>query len=215
MLVVTVGFNVLTGSVAAPYSIAAALMVMIYALGNVSGGHFNPAVTLSILASGRNKISTSDALYYILAQMLGGIAAAITYVSVLNRAFHLGPVGGHSWSNAAVAEIIFTALLCFVVLSVATTATPSRDMFGLAIGSCITVAGFAIGGVSGASLNPAVSVGIDVADAIKGAKFGDSILYSVFEIVGALVAAGAFYGTRPNEYLKVGGGVPAGAKVAV
>jgi glycerol uptake facilitator-like aquaporin len=50
-------------------------------------------------------------------------------------------------------------LLCFVVLSVATTMSPSKDMFGLAIGACVTVGGFAIGGVSGGSLNPAVSVG--------------------------------------------------------
>lgn len=213
-LVVTVGFCVLGGTTAAAWSIAASLMVMIYALGNVSGGHFNPAVTTAVLLSGRNKISLTDALWYVSAQILGGIAAGLTFVTLLQRAAHLGPVAGHTWAHAATAEIIFTAVLCFVVLSVATTSTPSRDMFGLAIGSCITVAGFAIGGVSGASLNPAVSLGLDVADAVKGAKFGDSILYSVFELVGAAVAAVAFYGTRPNEYAKDGRGsqqaLPAG-----
>jgi aquaporin Z len=61
----TVGLNVLTGSLSAAFSIAAALMCMIYALGSVSGGHFNPAVTLSILFSGRGKITGTDALYYI------------------------------------------------------------------------------------------------------------------------------------------------------
>jgi aquaporin Z len=203
-LVVTLAFNVLGGSTAGAWSIAASLMVMIYALGNCSGAHFNPAVTACILMSGRNKISLNDALWYVLAQTLGGVAAGLTTVTLLQRSAHLGPAGGHTWAHAATAEIIFTAVLCFVVLSVATTATPSRDMFGLAIGSTITVAGFAVGGVSGAALNPAVAFGIDTADAFKGAKFGDSILYTVFELVGAALAATVFYGTRPGEYTKEG-----------
>lgn len=211
-LVLTVSFNVLTGSPAAAWSIAASLMVMIYALGNVSGAHFNPAVTTAILLSGRNKINMQDALWYMLAQTLGGIAAGLTSLTILQRAMHVGPAAG-KWSQAAIAEIIFTALLCFVVLSVATTATPSRDMFGLAIGSCITVAGFAVGGISGAALNPAVAIGLDTADAVKGSeKFGDAILYTLFEVVGAGVAAATFYGTRPNEYSKSGSqaALPAG-----
>jgi aquaporin Z len=58
-----------------------------------------------------------------------------------------------------VCEAIFTFLLCFVVLTVATTREASKDMFGLAIGACVIVGGFAAGKVSGGSLNPAVSVG--------------------------------------------------------
>ena len=60
----TAGFNVLTASAAGAWSIAAALMCMIYAVGNVSGGHFNPAVTLSVFLGGRDKISASDAIKY-------------------------------------------------------------------------------------------------------------------------------------------------------
>jgi aquaporin Z len=215
ILVCTVGFNVLTGSPATAYSVAAALMVSIYALGNVSGGHFNPAVTLAVLLSGRNKISLSDALYYMATQIFGGICAGLTFVSVMNKAFHIGPVGHHTWTNAAMAEIIFTGVLCFVVLSVATTQSPSRDMFGLAIGACVTVGGFAIGGVSGGALNPAVAIGIDVADAVKGGKFGDSILYTLFESIGAVVACAAFYATRPAEYSKGSQAVTPASKISV
>jgi glycerol uptake facilitator-like aquaporin len=76
-------------------------------------------------------------------------------------------------------------------------------MFGLAIGSCITVGGYAIGGVSGGSLNPAVSFGIDTTNAIFEHEAWRNCLYwSAFELLGAAVAAAAFYITRQTEYGK-------------
>merc|ERR1719456_57626 len=74
-LVLTVGCCVLTGSVGAALSIGATLMVMIYALGSVSGAHFNPAVTLAILLSGRGILNMTDAAFYMFAQLFGGICA--------------------------------------------------------------------------------------------------------------------------------------------
>merc|ERR1711959_529148 len=84
--------------------------------------------------------------------------------------------------GAAVAEIVFTFVLCFVVLSVATTKDASKDMFGLAIASCVTVGGNAIGSISGGSRN--------------------CLLYSAHEFIGAALAAGVFYATRPGEFAK-------------
>merc|ERR1719274_581270 len=99
------------------------------------------------------------------------------------------------------AEIVFTFVLCFVVLSVATSKDASSQMFGLAIGSCVTVGGNAIGGVSGGSLNPAVSFGIDLGSAwVNGAW--NCLLYTVYEFVGAAVAAGLFRACRPEEFAK-------------
>lgn len=203
-LVTTVCFNVYEGSKSGAWSIAASLMGMIYALGNVSGAHFNPAVTVAIVLSGRGVMvgGVVTALAYITVQILGGIAAALVVTFTVGHSHGFGPVGTSSWGQLAVAEIMFTFVLCFVVLSVATVEKPLKDMFGLAIGSCVTVGGLAVGALSGGSLNPAVSFGLDTANAVKGGVWMNCLVYSAFEFAGACVAAAVFFGTHPSEYNK-------------
>lgn len=204
-LVLTVGLNVLGSSPAAAWSIAASLMCMIYALGNVSGAHFNPAVTLAILLSGRKKIKGGpmEAVGYMITQIVAGIAAGGTYTLIYGTSFGLGPGPKYGWLAVTLAEGIFTFILCFVVLNVATvTDSPTKDMFGLAIGSCVTVGGYAIGAISGGSLNPAVSFGIDTAHAVHGNFWSNCLLYSGAEFVGAALATLFFFGVHPNEYFK-------------
>lgn len=206
MLVLTVGFNVLAQSKAGAFSIAASLMCMIYALGNVSGAHFNPAVTLAILLSGRDKIGGGFEMagLYMLVQILGAISAGVMYTSSMGGSFPLEPQPGFNWGHVAAAEVIFTFVLCYVVLCVATTKEPSKDLFGLAIGSCVTVGGCAIGSISGGSLNPAVSFGIDTSHFIRhmGAAWWHCLLYSALEFTGAVLAAGVFRVTHGTEYEK-------------
>jgi len=217
VLVATVGFNVLSGSGNA-LSIGASLMVMIYALGGVSGANFNPAVTTTLALTGI--LPMSDVAPYMASQIAGGLAAAFTYYSVVGSAFPLGPQPGYGWGAAGFAEIVYTFVLCFVVLNVAClkekdekgmqlylmTGGKSYQMYGLAIGFCIVVGGNAIGGVSGGSLNPAVSIAIDTTGAIDktGVYFMNSLVYTCFELIGAAGAAGVFYVLRDEQFKKDG-----------
>lgn len=197
MLVLTVGLNVLGKSPAGAFSIAAALMCMIYSLGDVSGAHFNPAVTIALRMSGMAPDFTVNKIaIYSLAQILGASCAAGTYSLVyLGANFPLWPETEHRLFAALWAEMLFTAVLCYVVLCVAAhPRTADKEMFGLAIGSCVTVGGFAIGSISGGSLNPAVSWGLSF---IR--NFMEPLpcaLYIVFEIIGAALAATIFASTH-------------------
>eukprot|EP00928_Gymnodinium_smaydae_P061719 TRINITY_DN45742_c0_g1_i1.p1 TRINITY_DN45742_c0_g1~~TRINITY_DN45742_c0_g1_i1.p1 ORF type:complete len:650 (+),score=139.48 TRINITY_DN45742_c0_g1_i1:66-2015(+) len=222
-LVVTVGLNVLANSPAAAFSIAAALTSMIYALGSASGAHFNPAVSTAILCSGRDKsFSVHTWAVYIIFQVLGGIFGALVYSQLYDEeglrahsrgkhhvhqepsvpaSFALGPQGSYLLSQAVTAEAIYTFVLAFVVLSVAVAKkTKSAEMFGLAIGSCVTVGGVAVGAVSGASLNPAVSIGIATTHVVHGGgTMGTALIYSSVELIAGVLASIAFQITHADK----------------
>jgi len=200
MLVLTVGLNVLSGSAAGAFSIAASLMCMIFALGTCSGAHFNPAVTTAIVCAGRGKCTPKDGAMYVGVQIVGGICAAFTYSALMNgETFALKPAA-YKWSQVIVAELVFTFVLAFVVLSVATVKSALNEYFGFAIGMCVTVGGCAIGKVSGGSLNPAVSIGISTSHIIGGGGFWPCLVYTLVELVAGGMAAGVFMLTQPSEY---------------
>lgn len=187
-LVLTVGCTVIPGApgVIAPLAIGSALMVMIFAGGHISGGHFNPAVTLGVWMRGR--CDTKDALPYMVAQVIGAaLAAAATRFLVGEPKT---PPGSLLVGPALLAEFLFTFALVFVVLNVATAkGTEGNSFYGLAIGFTVVVGAFAVGGISGGAFNPAVAFGISV----MGLAAWSSIwIYLVADFLGGAVAALAF-----------------------
>jgi aquaporin Z len=132
---------------------------MVYAGGHISGGHYNPAVTLAVWMRGSCK--TGDVLGYMVSQVLGALVAALLVLYMKSgaevTASNLDVI------RSLIAEFLFTFALCYVVLNVATTkATEGNSYYGLAIGFTVLVGAFAVGDISGGAFNPAVAVGITV-----------------------------------------------------
>jgi aquaporin Z len=199
VFVVTVGLNVLAQSTGAVVSAGAALMSMSYAVGDISGAHFNPAVTIAVLASGRDATLNCKGLcIFLLVQVLAGVAGAFTYTAMYGgRCFGLGPKGEAMWVQVFIAEIVFTFLLCFAVLSISVSnKTRSPDMYGLVIGGAMMIGGFLVGGISGAVLNPAASIGIGISEASMDPQHKAGYLsvgaYVLLQVIGAGLAGAVF-----------------------
>jgi len=208
-LVLTIGLNVLTGSVGAAISIGAMLMVMIYAAGSVSGGHYNPAVSFAILLSNsprRARFTATTFFWYVIVQCLGAWAAGLTFYGLTNHTFTLAPVGNYTWGPAMVCELWYSMALCYVVLNVATTEKQKGNhYFGLAIGFTVAASALAIGGVSGCSLNPAVTFGLMATAALEHGHeaFRYFALYFFTPFLGAVLAFGAFFVVRKQDEFAV------------
>jgi aquaporin Z len=173
-----------------------ALMVMVYAGGHISGGHYNPAVTMAALV--RRRIGLADAVQYWIVQLVAGVIAGLVARAVVDpaRVIALHPTG-HALGATAVVELLFTFALCYVVLNVATSKDqPGNSFFGLAIGFTVLAGAFAVGGISGAAFNPAVSLGAAV-----GGLFAWSTLwvYLVVQVIAGIAAGLVFRGLNPDD----------------
>merc|ERR1719271_1497846 len=138
---------------------------------------------------------------YMASQVLAGVLAGLTYSWLFGKAFNLAPGAGFTWQGAAMAEVAYTFMLCFVVLRAAVSQMnpANNEYFGLAIGFVIVAGGYAAGWISGGAFNPAVAIGLDVASA--GLGFGYCALYTVFEFLGAALAVAAhnFVDDKPGH----------------
>jgi len=172
--------------VLAPLAIGAALMVMIFAGGHISGGHYNPAVTLGVWIRGR--CNAVEAGSYFIAQLIGAIAAAVTVPVLFGHTIAAAATG--SSPQIMLAEFLGTFALVYTVLNVATAAgTSGNSFYGLAIGFIVFVQAVAVGAISGGAFNPAVAIG---ALAMGAVKAGSLWMYWLSELLAAAAAAGVF-----------------------
>jgi aquaporin Z len=204
VLVLTVGCNVLgkTGEVAV-LSIAFSLMIMIMALGSVSGGHFNPAVSVALALCKQANFGMKEAVTYSLMQILGGIAAGFTYyIFIFHETFNLQPSHEHNVFAAFGVELLYTTFLVYVVLNCASDRLCSdkgkNHYTALAVGSTVLAGGYTCGHISGGTFNPAVAIGIDIASAHRG--IGWCAAYLGIHLLASALAAVLFRVTRSSEF---------------
>ena len=194
-LVATIGFTVIAPGAGdmAPLAIGAALMVMIFAGGHVSGGHYNPAVTLAVYL--RGKCPAADVVPYWIAQVAGaGLAAMLVLFMKGNPA--VTPMSPDV-TRALVAEFLYTFALCYVVLNVATAkGTSGNSMYGLAIGFTVLAGAYSVGSISGGAFNPAVAVGITMMGLSAMANIW---IFLVANFAGGALAAVIFRVMHPQD----------------
>jgi aquaporin Z len=195
LFVLVVGMVVIdpgAGSLA-PLAIGCTLMILVYAGGHLSGGHYNPAVTLAVWLRGR--CPGADVVPYWVAQIVGAVAAS--YVVLYLKGNPVVTPAEIKVMPALIAEFIGTFALCYVVLNVATAkATAGNSNYGLAIGFTVVVMAFALGGISGGAFNPAIATGITV---MHIEKLGNFWVYLVGDFAAAALAATVFKFLNPED----------------
>jgi aquaporin Z len=192
-LVFTVGMAVSKAGVLAPLAIGSALMVMVFAGGHVSGGHYNPAVSTAVLL--RGKMESREYWPYVIVQIAAGVIAGLVIIILgydFNASAKLAGAG-----KMLIVEFLFTFALAWVVLNVATArGTEGNSFYGLAIGFTVATGAFAVGSVSGGAFNPAVAIGGMVMGLLS---WSDIWIYVIADILGAAVAAIVFMYTQHGE----------------
>jgi aquaporin Z len=174
-----------SGAILAPLAIGSVLMVLVFAGGHVSGGHYNPAVSTAVFL--RGKIQSNEYFAYVATQF---VAAALGGLLVI-------AVGGEQTAGAMassgkmlVVEFLFTFTLCYVVLNVATAkGTEGNSFYGLAIGFLVVVGAISVGWISGGAFNPAIALGATVLGAFEWSNIW---IYLLADFLGGAAAAGAF-----------------------
>lgn len=185
------------------------IVILVYALGHVSGAHFNPAITVAFAATGHfpwKRVPT-----YVAAQVAGATAAAFGLRAILGTAGGLGATrllpGLAPWQGFAL-EVGASFLLAFVIISVATDTRAARAASGLAIGLAVGAGALAIGPLTGGSMNPARSLG----PALASGSLSGQWIYLTAPFVGALLAMAAYETLRPARVPRVVPSGPAGRR---
>jgi aquaporin NIP len=175
-------------------SFGVVVMVMVGAVGHVSGAHLNPAVTLAFAVT--RHFPWRQVLPYVAAQAGGAITGAVILRFLLSPKAQFGattPAGG--WQQAFAAEILLTAILVFVIMAVATDSRAVGELAAVSIGATVGLNALWGGSVSGASMNPARSLG----PALVFDVWQSHWLYWLGPILGGLIGAAAYQFIRGSE----------------
>lgn len=167
------------------------VMAMIYAVGDVSGAHINPAVTIGFLLAGR--LPGRCVLPYVASQLAGAILASLVLLALFGDHASLGATlpAGSAWQSFGL-EVVLTAILMFVILCVSTGPKEVGTMAGIAIGGVVALEALFAGPICGASMNPARSL----APALVSGNLHALWVYLAAPVIGAAVAVPLWRLTR-------------------
>ena len=186
----------------APMSIGLVLMVLVYAGAPISGAHYNPAVTLALTLTGRGCFHAHGLIVYWIFQYAGAIAGAAVGNALIpdnDEAANIAVDSHVTVWQALGGELVFTTLLCLVVLCTAThSKVENNGYFGAAIGLTVTAGAVAAGPWSGGAFNPAVSLGLGIVAMDLGS--GYNFVTALVNLLGGVVAAALFYLVAPDQY---------------
>jgi aquaporin NIP len=181
-------YDATLGSVGVSLVFGLIIMAMIYATGHLSGAHINPAVTLAFTLT--RHFSARDAVAYIAAQCTGATIGALTLLAVwTDKPADLGAtIPSVGAGSALVYELVLTAILMFVIMAVATDTRAVGAAAAIAIGGTVGLDALFGGPVTGASMNPARSLG----PALVSGTWTDFWVYVVGPVLGAAAGALAY-----------------------
>jgi len=187
ILVFTIQVSVGLSAEMAAVAIGGILITIVYAGGPISGGHFNPSVSLAVKLRGGGDVSLP--LYWT-SQIVGAIAGALLGGFVVGTSSVVSIGDNYTMTQALLAEVIFTFILNLIVLCVATTKAKDNDYFGAAIGIVVMAGAITVGPISGGAFNPAVALGLAIADSLSVSLYVLGVVLS--NLIGAVLAAGCF-----------------------
>jgi len=171
-----------------PLAIGFGLTILVYMGAHISGAHYNPAVSLAMLL--RKEINISDFIKYISSQVLGASLAAYV-VSIMSSNMIVQPDLQEPVAIILLAELMFTYLLVFVILNVATHPNlEGNSFYGFAIGLTVMTGAYCVGPLTGGVFNPAVSIGPSLIDLVSGNGISQHFLwyYLTAPVAGSIIA---------------------------
>ena len=169
-----------------PVAIGFGLTVLVYMGAHISGAHYNPVVTMAFLI--RKDINLNNAFFYIFSQVLGSTLAALILFFLKDGIMEIQPNLSSSVYQILLSEILFTFLLVYVILNLATHPNlKGNSFYGFAIGLTVMAGAFSVGPISGGVFNPAVSIGTVLSQFIIGE--GISKHYLWYYLIGPFLGS--------------------------
>ena len=160
------------------------IAVMIYALGHISGAHFNPAVSIAFYSVGL--VNIKKVMLFIPSQILGAVLASLAHCFFFGNSHGFGmTINKLSFVGGSSFEVLMSFFLMLTIMGVATDSRATKSMVGIAIGSVVAICSFVGGPFTGASMNPARSLG----PAFLSGDFSNIIIYIIMPVLGTVLGS--------------------------